>query len=703
MAHRKQQKAPVSPPTLSTRKRFAFGLLASLLPLLLVGLVELGLRICGLGGYAPMFRKLGPVPGGNLVLAEQGGASSWFFANPDRAGTSEQYTFVDPKPTNNVRILLLGESAMQGYPEPRHLCSSAFLQLMLQDAWRDRRVEVINLGTTAIASFPVLGILTEALQYQPDLVVIYLGHNEFFGTYGVASVGSAGAHPWILQATRWFHALAIVQALQRFRHRGGSTENRTFMEQMMAQTYIGPNDSLRKAAANLLSQNVREMIRRCQAKGAKVLICLPPSNERGLAPIGADKLDQFPSEIQRQLGALLATAEDSTHYGPSNAIPDLQKALELDPKHARAHYLLGQAFAHEGKLHEALEQFTLARDLDSMPWRAPSQSVNAILQASSNAAICDLPKIFRAHSPGQAIGWELMDDHVHPTLRGQALIAEAIVDSLTNFDGNLRISPESRARIAGWENYAKRLGVNIYDQYAVAHNMRLLFSAPFMRRNNEFAYRRFNDMAEGIERQMPSSIRDVLHEWQATKPFEGARCPATAAVAQLLLKEDHYKEAGDLFEIAQRAVPQYSSWYLEYVYYDLVCRQKINGGLGTADKQLAHHAIEQGHFLAEHMASDTDFTQRYTGFLHFLCGEFAQAIPCLLAVQAQQTGIDRLALDQALVVSYLETQQPAKARDILASGVNAAGAFAEQYKAMLAQLSELQRKRMEATNAASRQ
>jgi len=189
-----------------------------------------------------------------------------------------------------------------------------------------------------------------------------------------------------------------------------------------------------------------------------------------------------------------------------------------------------------------------------------------------------------------------------------------------------------------------------------------------------------------------------LHEWQATKPFEGSRCPVTAAVAQLLLKEDHYKEASELFEIAQRAVPEYSSWYLEYVYYGLLCRQKITGGLGPADRQLARKATEQGHFLAEHLVSDTDFTQRYTGFLHFLCGEFAQAIPCLLAVQARQTGIDRLALDQALVVCYLETRQPEKAQDLLAAGAATAGAYAEQYQALLAQLSQIQKAHQEATN-----
>jgi len=703
MAHRKQQKTRLaSPPRpqLSTRKRFIFGLTASLLPLALIALGELSLRLCGFGGYAPMFRKLGPVAGGSLVLAAQGGAESWFFANPGRAGTSEQYTFIDPKPTNNVRVLLVGESAIQGYPEPRHLCASAFLQLMLQDAWPKRQVEVINLGTTAIASFPALGILAEALQYQPDLVVIYLGHNEFFGTYGVASVGRAGARPWLLQATRWLHSLAIVQGLESLRHRGDSTEGRTFMEQMMGQTYIGPNDPLRKAAANLLNRNLDQMIRRCRDRGAQVLICVPPSNERDLAPIGLDRLDHTPSAAQQEIAALLSTAETSTHSSPSNAIDELQRILELAPNHARAHYLLGQALTAQGMHKEALEQYTLARDLDSMPWRAPSQSINAILKSAreGNALICDLPKVFRAHSPVEAIGWELMDDHVHPTLRGQALIAEAIVESLTNFEGKLRMTSESRARLSVWENYAQRLGINIYDQYAVAHNMRLVFSAPFMRRNNDGAFRRFDEIAASIERQLTPEIRDVLREWQATKPFEGSRCPPTAAVAQLLLKEDNYRGARDLFEIAQRAVPQYSSWYLEYVYYGLLCQQKLNGQLAPADKQLARKTIEQGHFLSEHLPSDTDFTQRYTGLLHVLCGEFTQAIPCLLAVQAQQTGIDRLALDQALLVCYLETHEVSKARELLSAGA-AGGAYAEQYKALLAQLSELQKRGVAATNS----
>lgn len=679
-------------------------LMALVLPFLILAAAEFSLRLCGFGGYAPMFRKLGPVPGGNLVIAAQGGAESWFSGYTERAGTSEQYAFVDPKPTNTVRVLLVGESAIQGYPEPRHLAASAFLQLMLQDAWPERRVEVINLGTTAIASFPVLGILTEALNYQPDLVVIYTGHNEFFGTYGVASVGRAGSRPWMLRANRWLHSLALVQGLHSLRPRATSGDNRTLMEEMMGQNYIAENDWRRRAAANLLYENVGEMLRRCAAHSVPAMVCTLPTNERGLAPIGLDKLDDLPEANRQEIDSLLLKVESDERANLGQATAALQRVLQLAPKDARAHYLLGQALTSQARHAEALEQYVAARDLDTMPWRAPSSSLNAVLRAAGEqqAPVCDLVKAFRAASPGQAIGWELMDDHVHPTLRGQALIAETIVERLGKFEGKLRISPAAKARLAGWQAYAQRLGTNIYDQYAVAHNMRLVFSAPFMRRHNEEAYARFNELATSIESQFTPEVREVLHEWQATRPFEGSRCPVTAAVAQLRLKQDNYREALELFETAQRAVPPYSSWYLEYTYYGLLCRQKLSGSLGAAERAQAHNATAQGHFLSTYVSSDTDFTLRFTGLLHLLCGEFSEAIPCLRAVQAQQTGIDRLAVDQALVVCYLQTRQFGQAREVLTSGAATGGVYAEQYRAMLGQLVALEKAGPGETNSPNR-
>jgi hypothetical protein len=92
-----------------------------------------------------------------------------------------------PKPAETVRIFLFGESAAKGYPQPRNLAMSAFMEAMLTDAWPGRTVEVINMGTTAVASFPIIPMVREAVALQPDLFVFYVGNNEFLGAYGTAS------------------------------------------------------------------------------------------------------------------------------------------------------------------------------------------------------------------------------------------------------------------------------------------------------------------------------------------------------------------------------------------------------------------------------------------------------------------------------------------------------------------------------------
>lgn len=701
MAAKKIQSTRVGA-SLSPRKRLTFQVAALALPFLAFGLFEVGLRFAGYGGYLPMLQKVGRVEGGELVIADQGGAVSWFFANPTRAGLNELHTFLDPKPTNTVRIFCVGESAMQGYPQPRHLASSAFLQAMLADAWTNRHVEVINLGTTAVASYPVLGIMSEALAFQPDLVVIYTGNNEFFGTYGVASAGRAGSKPWMLRAHRFLHSLALVQALDRMFSTGDKDVDRTLMERMMAEAYIGPNDWRRAAAANNLYHNVSEMIRRCKDRGIPVLVCTLPANERDLAPIGQDRLDHLSLEVQREVASLFTVAETRLRERDVPAtIAALEKLLNLFPHHARAHFLLAKCLVQQGKSAEALNQFIAARDSDTMPWRPPVASQEAVARAAGDhgAPICDLLGVFRQVSPNGVIGWELMDDHVHPTLSGQALIAVSILNSLTNFAGTLQVTGEERRNIAGWTNYARRLGENVYDRYAVAHSMRLLFNAPFMRANNLQAFERYNGFATNIENQLSKPVRAVLNEWQETRPFAGARCPITAAVAQLELREDDYQSALALYEIARRAVPEYTSWHLEYTYYVLYCRQKLQGALSASDKSAAQIAISQGRFLAQHGAANNGFAERYTGLLHVLCGEFAEAIPFLVSSRSRQSGFDRFVVDQTLALCYLRTLQFGKARSLLNAGLAGAGEYAGQYQALLQQLPELENALTVGTNA----
>ena len=197
-------------------KRWLFMGITLAIPLVALAVAEAGLRLGGWGGYPAFFRIAGQLPSGaSVALVEPAATKPYFFANPTRPGYAEETNFLMPKPADTVRIFLVGESAAKGYPQPRNLSMAAFLKAMLADAWPEKNVEVISLGTTAVASFPLVYLTREAVRYQPDLVVFYVGNNEFFGAYGVASINSFGTLPtWALPWMRAVRGLVYGRDLR---------------------------------------------------------------------------------------------------------------------------------------------------------------------------------------------------------------------------------------------------------------------------------------------------------------------------------------------------------------------------------------------------------------------------------------------------------------------------------------------------------
>src|SRR4051812_35526741 len=98
------------------RRRVAYRIIALLLPVLLLAVSEGILRLFGLGGYAPIIRPAGKTEKGNLIFTDPAGAATYFFANRERPGFNEQYCFYEPKAAETIRIVLVGESAIKGFP-----------------------------------------------------------------------------------------------------------------------------------------------------------------------------------------------------------------------------------------------------------------------------------------------------------------------------------------------------------------------------------------------------------------------------------------------------------------------------------------------------------------------------------------------------------------------------------------------------------
>jgi lysophospholipase L1-like esterase len=617
------------------------------IPLVALGAVEGVLRLAGWGGYPAFLRTAGRLPSGaSVALVEPAASKPYFFANPTRPGYAEETNFLMPKPAGTVRVFIVGESAAKGYPQPRNLSMQAFLQAMLRDAWPDRKVEVISLGTTAVASFPLVYLVRDAVRYEPDLFVFYVGNNEFFGAYGVASINAVGTLPtWAMPWMRGLRGLAIVQAVEGL-IRGKADESRTLMEQMVAQTVIPADSPLRAAAARNLEAHLGRMLDTAAAAGVPAVVCTTASNEAGLAPLGVG--DAAAARFAE--GARLAAA--------------------ADPAAARSAFLE-------------------ARDLDTMPWRPTAATEAAIRRAAESRGVvfCDVAEVFRGQSPEGATGWELLDDHVHLSLRGQAEMARAVVASMAGLPEGLRVDPARAAELADWRAYAERLGANEYDDYRVNHTLRTLFGVPFMKRTNAAAHARFDAACQEAEARMTPAVREAAREWQSMRPHAGGLRPVTGMVAKAMMRENRIAEAERFYAIAQTQVPDYTSWYLEYVYFRLACRERIAGGLSEAERDIATAAIAQGEFLLRRGYSQTGLAERYVGRLHQLKGEWAEAIPFLEAARGRLVNEDRVACDQALVLSLVKTGSQSAAEAIVADGEANAGRFAPLYGRMRASLS----------------
>ena len=321
-----------------------------------------------------------------------------------------------------------------------------------------------------------------------------------------------------------------------------------------------------------------------------------------------------------------------------------------------------------------------------MPWRPPSQSVSAIRRAAeSGAVLCDLEAAFRAASPGGSVGWELMADHVHPSLQGQALIARSIAESMCALEGPLAPDRAAVEELPDWTVYADRLGANPYTEYAAAHAMRTLGAIPFFAETNPGVAERFNAYCREVETASPREVIEQLRRWTDPATHTDGHRPIEGMVGRALYGLERLAEAERLFKVAAESAPPYGSWDLQYHYYSLLCRQQL-GELDDQDLDAAAEVIERGVFLVESGASRTGAAERYLGELLQMRGEWSRSIAPLLMAREMLSGVDRFLADQALIRAYVKTDQVNEAIAVIERGLAGDPRFAGAYQQMASDL-----------------
>ncbi|HEY0274067.1 MAG TPA: hypothetical protein VGC22_12830 [Chitinophaga sp.] len=408
-------------------RAFFIRLTALLLPLLALLLLEGVLRLLGYGHSHALFVK---APGHPGFLVMNRYASEKFFTAAGNATTGNYELFREKKLPGTYRIFVLGESTTVGYPYMHNGSFHRWLQYRLMQTFPSRNIEVINVSLTAVNSYTVLSFGKAVLDYQPDAVLVYTGHNEYYGAQGVGSTSKIGNRRWLVRAMLTLRDLRLVQLMQQglsSRQKTDTTQN--LLQRMAAQQVIAFGSKAYQQGVAQFTENMDALCSLYSRRKVPLLVSTLVSNEKDLPPF----------------------------IGNS----------------ARALFTASRQLYGQGAYDAAAAGFRKAKDLDQLRFRAP-EVMNAILERLARkypgVHLVDAHAVFAAHSPHGCIGNETLLEHVHPDLYGYALLSDAFYQGLQQ----ARLLPSLEGKTYTFEQLLADMPVTKVDTLFGVYDVMLL-------------------------------------------------------------------------------------------------------------------------------------------------------------------------------------------------------------------------------------
>ena len=538
--------------------------------------------------------------------------------------------FVEPSALPTYRVAVVGASTVQGFPHPRRLAAAAFLEAMLQDALPNRQVEVFNLGITSIASFAVAQTLADALPLlKPDAVVVYTGHNEFYGIYGSHQERRTHLYNTLhYNLMRWRIPQLLGGLVDALRPSGVSSRN--LLESLGERGEVPLASRRRRSARADLETNLRRVIALCRASATPLVLCTLVSNDVGFAPAASGTppltgapLGQWQTWVDSAATVLTASEATSVEEG----LAALERAAALWSDSAWLWYLQGRALSQLKKPQEAGAAFVRARELDTMPWRAPSAHNEVIRSlAAEDILLADVEQAFRHASPPQGIGWELMSDHVHPSVDGQILMARTMLTALRLLLGEQSASWE---KIRSNASYRTALGDLPVERVVLQRTVAALLSKPPMAHYNAHNARLFHDLAATGWQALSAAEQRGIEQW-TQDPTE---VPLVLEVADQLFAADAFARAEVHYAAARRQAPftlRGDLWAAVRWAWTL---QLQRAEFTPTHKRELQLALVRADFLAQGKSApqSTPILNYIRGQLHYFLQQHEQALPYLEA------------------------------------------------------------------------
>ena len=446
----------------------------------IVGLVEASLRAFGV---RTLLSDRDPYEGfsSRMRAYERDDGRDLYRTIPQAVRHSFNYQeFLARKPANGFRFFTIGGSSAYGFPWGADAAFTHVLGAALAGTYRDRKIEAVNAAAMSYGSVRLRILAREILDYAPDALVMFEAHNEFVERRMRRELERGPQLRWIqavLFRSRLYSAMTRLYERIRPRARPGEkdAEPRSAGEllgvDVIRDTGSTVDDRDRQDALRALEENLRAIAEMARGKGVPLVLCTVPCNLSGWSPDRSVFPDGLRLDARRDVLKRLAEARRLLAAGDAvSAALSLEGARAVAPGYAEVHFVLGKAYEALGRWDDARASYVLARDRDAMPSRVLSTFNDAIRRVGRERGVIlvDIERSFAKASPHGLVGFNLIEDYVHPTREGHRRIAFELFNALLDhglpekrpavdfatFDKawGPRVSPDAKSPALLWPN-----------------------------------------------------------------------------------------------------------------------------------------------------------------------------------------------------------------------------------------------------------
>ncbi|MFO7871982.1 MAG: tetratricopeptide repeat protein [Kiritimatiellia bacterium] len=379
----------------------------------ILGVLE---AILAFAGIKPLILTRDPMAGfahsPSLFYRERVAGSDVYRTRPCKRKWFNEQKFPARKQPDTCRIFCVGGSTTYGRPYDDRMSFCRFLSRLLRAAEPRRNWEVVNAGGISYASYRVARLMQELGEYEPDLFIVYCGHNEFL---------EHRTYHGVKKIAKWTEGLrAVAMRLRLYAvtdsAAGRLLENRAGREELAAEVLpalddvVGlsayeRDDELRNKIVAHFRVSIERMIRLARSCGAEIMFVMPASNLKDMSPF-------------------------KSQHSPGI------KTGGSDARHAQTQYVLGRRLFADEDYKSAKAAFVKAVDEDVCPLRmiSPLQRVLRKVTGRRGITLVDYPALLEEDCMKtyghDILGREYFHDHVHPTMDATFMLGTELFDAM---------------------------------------------------------------------------------------------------------------------------------------------------------------------------------------------------------------------------------------------------------------------------------